>query len=122
MAAAKSGDLVEYYGTECHFCIQMAPDIEKLEKELKVKLVKKECWHNAANQADFMANFERVKLVWPRITGAQAPPDTLGFLYDFQGSLNGLAAAAPPKLDPAIAQRLVAGAQDVIDCIIANNP
>ena len=52
--AASSGDLVEYYGTECHFCIQMAPDIDKLEKELKVKIVKKECWHNAANQAEFM--------------------------------------------------------------------
>ena len=54
MAEAKAGDLVEYYGTECHFCIQMAPDVEKLEKELGVKLVKKECWHNAANQAEFM--------------------------------------------------------------------
>jgi thiol-disulfide isomerase/thioredoxin len=59
MAATKSsgsssGDLVEYYGTECHFCIQMAPLIDQLEKELKVKVVKKECWHNAANQADFM--------------------------------------------------------------------
>jgi hypothetical protein len=72
--------------------------------------------------ADFYVNFERVKQVWPRITGAQAPPETLGFLYDFQGALNGLAAAAPPKIDPAVAQRLVAGAQDVIDCIIANNP
>jgi hypothetical protein len=74
------------------------------------------------NEADFMANFERVKLVWPRITGAQAPPDTLGFLTDFQEALNGLAAASPPKVDPAVAQRLGAGAQDVIDCIITHNP
>jgi thiol-disulfide isomerase/thioredoxin len=47
-------ELVEYYGTECHFCLQMAPLVEKMEKELKVKVTKKECWHNAANQADFM--------------------------------------------------------------------
>ena len=47
-------DLVEYYGTECHFCVLMAPDIAKLEKELNVKIEKKECWHNAKNQAEFM--------------------------------------------------------------------
>ncbi len=52
--AAKTSDLVEYYGTECHFCIQMAPLIEKVEKELKVKIIKKETWHNAANQMEFM--------------------------------------------------------------------
>ena len=32
----------------------MAPDIEKLEKELGVKIEKKECWHNAKNQMEFM--------------------------------------------------------------------
>ena len=47
------GNLVEYYGTECHFCIQMAPLVEKLGKELKIKVVKKEVWHNPMNQAEF---------------------------------------------------------------------
>lgn len=75
-----------------------------------------------SNQADFIANFDRLKLVWPRITGAQAPPDTFGILTDFQTALNGLAAASPPKMDPATSQRLVAGAQDVYDCLVANNP
>jgi len=31
-------DLLEFYGTECHFCIEMKPVIEKLEKELKLKM------------------------------------------------------------------------------------
>ncbi len=48
-----ANDLVEYYGTECHFCIQVAPLVEQLEKELKIKIEKKECWHNAKNQAEF---------------------------------------------------------------------
>ncbi len=52
------GDLVEYYGTECHFCIKMNPFVQQLEKELGVKLEKKECWHNAANQAQFMKDAE----------------------------------------------------------------
>jgi hypothetical protein len=74
------------------------------------------------NPADFTANFEKVNLVWPRITGAIAPPDTFDIVTDFQTTLNALAAASPPKLDPAVAQRLVAGAQDVFDCLVANNP
>lgn len=49
-----SGNLIEYYGTECYYCIKMAPDVEKLEKELKVKIKKVEVWHNAKNQAEFV--------------------------------------------------------------------
>jgi len=52
-AKPAEGDLVEYYGTECHFCIQMAPLVEQLENELGIKITKKETWHNAANQAEF---------------------------------------------------------------------
>jgi hypothetical protein len=74
------------------------------------------------NYSDFTANYDKVFIVWPRITGAQAPPDTFDILADFQTSMTALAAAAPPKLDPAVAPKLVSGAQDVIDCIIANNP
>jgi hypothetical protein len=93
--------------------------------QASLAILRSDTYHSKAsftNQTDFSVNFERVNLVWPRITGAQAPPDTFGLLYDFQGALNGLAAASPPKVDPAAAQRLVAGAQDVIDCLIANNP
>ena len=45
-------DLVEYYGTECHFCVQMAPLVEKLEKEENIKIEKKEVWHNVENAAE----------------------------------------------------------------------
>jgi hypothetical protein len=74
------------------------------------------------NQADFTASYTKLSAIWPRLTGAVAPPDTLQFLTDFQTDLNALAAASPPKIDPAVAQRLVAGAQDVIDCVNVNNP
>jgi len=44
--------LKEYYGTECHFCVQMAPLVEKLEKEEKLTVDKIEVWHNQANAAE----------------------------------------------------------------------
>jgi hypothetical protein len=74
------------------------------------------------NQTDFTQSYAKLFAVWPRLTGAIAPPDTLQILTDFQTALNALAAASPPKIDPAVAQRLVAGAQDVIDCVNVNNP
>jgi hypothetical protein len=74
------------------------------------------------NQTDFTESYAKLFAVWPRLTGGIAPPDTLQILTDFQTALNALAAASPPKIDPVIAQRLVAGAQDVIDCVNVNNP
>ncbi len=41
--------LLEFYGTECPHCIQMMALIEKLEKELNVKVDRFETWHNAEN-------------------------------------------------------------------------
>ena len=52
---AEDSDLVEYYGTECHFCIQMAPLIEKLEAELGITIRKVETWHNEANKKEWEA-------------------------------------------------------------------
>lgn len=75
-----------------------------------------------ASQTDYTDSYAKLFVVWPRLTGAVAPPDTLQILSDFQTELNALAAASPPKIDPAVAQRLVAGAQDVIDCVNVNNP
>ena len=43
--------LLLFYGTECTHCHDMFPLVEKLEKELKVKVEKRECWHNAKNAA-----------------------------------------------------------------------
>ena len=41
--------LYDFYGTECVHCHEMEPLIEKLEGELKIKVVRLETWHNAAN-------------------------------------------------------------------------
>ena len=44
--------LLMFYGTECVHCHAMLPDVEKLEKELKVNVEKKEVWHNIKNLND----------------------------------------------------------------------
>ncbi|HLC59351.1 MAG TPA: thioredoxin domain-containing protein [archaeon] len=50
MAADKlMHDLVEFYGTECHFCNVMQPLLEKLHNEEGLKVQKVECWHNEDN-------------------------------------------------------------------------
>ena len=43
--------LLFFTGTECTHCHEMHPLIDKLEKELKVKVLKLEVWHNAQNMA-----------------------------------------------------------------------
>lgn len=40
-----------FYGTECVHCHEMMPLIEKVEKELGVKIKKLETWHNSTNEA-----------------------------------------------------------------------
>ena len=42
-------ELLMFYGTECPHCHEMDPLVEKLEKELKLKVKKLEVWHNEAN-------------------------------------------------------------------------
>ena len=41
--------LVEFYGKECFHCNKMAPLVERLEQELKVKVDRIEVWHNEEN-------------------------------------------------------------------------
>jgi FIMAH domain-containing protein len=43
--------------------------------------------------------------------------DAVQKLVDFQTTLNALATAPKPKVDPVVAQSLIAEAQGVIDCI-----
>lgn len=43
--------------------------------------------------------------------------DAVEKLVDFQATLNALATAPKPKIDPAVAQSLITEAQGVIDCI-----
>ncbi len=45
--------------------------------------------------------------------------DAIQKLVDFQTTLNALASSPKPKVDAEVAQRLVQGAQAVIDCINA---
>jgi len=42
--------LLMFYGTECHFCHDAEPIIDKLAQELKVKVTKLEVWHNSENK------------------------------------------------------------------------
>lgn len=41
--------LLEFYGKECPHCIKMMPLVEKLEKEIGLKVEKYEVWHNEEN-------------------------------------------------------------------------
>lgn len=41
--------LLEFYGEECQHCRTMHPLVERLEKELGVKVVKHETWHDPKN-------------------------------------------------------------------------
>ena len=41
--------LIEFYGTECVHCRNMDNSIERLEKELNVKVTRLEVWHNEDN-------------------------------------------------------------------------
>ena len=43
--------LLMFTGTECTHCHEMNPLVEKLEKELGVKVEKLEVWHDSGNMA-----------------------------------------------------------------------
>lgn len=47
--AGETGKLLEFYGRECPHCNRMHPLVERLEKELGVKVEKYEVWHDASN-------------------------------------------------------------------------
>ena len=42
-------ELLMFTGTECHFCKEMDPLVDRLEKEEGIKITKLEVWHNAKN-------------------------------------------------------------------------
>lgn len=54
----KTKRLLEFYGTECPHCHRMDPLVERLEKELSVKVEKLEVWHNEAN-AQTMTHYDK---------------------------------------------------------------
>jgi len=41
--------LIEFYGTECTHCKEMEPIIERVQKELGIKITRLEVWHNSEN-------------------------------------------------------------------------
>lgn len=41
--------LLEFYGEGCHYCLEMEPLVEQLEKETGVTVEKYETWHNEEN-------------------------------------------------------------------------
>lgn len=41
--------LIEFYGTECEHCKEMVPIMDRVEKELGVKIIRLEVWHNSEN-------------------------------------------------------------------------
>lgn len=50
--------LIEFYGTKCHFCMEMAPLVERLKKEFGVDIKQVEVWHDAEN-ARLMEQYDR---------------------------------------------------------------
>ena len=50
--------LIEFSGTECVHCKEMIPIVEKVEKDLKVKIVHLEVWHNNEN-AKLMKKYDK---------------------------------------------------------------
>ena len=48
-----SGNLIMFHGRECPHCRAMDPYVDRLEKELKVKVKRLEVWYNAKNAALF---------------------------------------------------------------------
>ncbi len=42
--------LLHFYGLECPHCVAMHPFLDKLERELGVKIEKIEVWHNEENE------------------------------------------------------------------------
>lgn len=41
--------LLDFYGKECPHCIKMMPLVDRLEKEISVKVERYEVWHNEEN-------------------------------------------------------------------------
>lgn len=50
--------LIEFSGAECEHCKKMIPIVEQVEKDLKVKIVHLEVWHNS-NNANLMQKYDK---------------------------------------------------------------
>lgn len=63
--------LYNFFGRECPYCIQMHPLIDRLEHELKVKVVQLEVWHIPQNHAKLMEFGDKLR---PSCGGRLAVP------------------------------------------------
>jgi len=41
--------IVEFYGQECPYCVEIIPEVDRLEKEEDVEVERVEVWHNEEN-------------------------------------------------------------------------
>lgn len=55
---AREKRLLEFWGRECPHCKSMNPLIERLKKELRLKVEQLEVWHNEKN-ARLLAEYDR---------------------------------------------------------------
>jgi thiol-disulfide isomerase/thioredoxin len=51
--------IIMFYGAECPHCHVMMPLVERLVKEEKIKVEKREVWHNEKN-ADEMRKYQKL--------------------------------------------------------------
>jgi hypothetical protein len=71
-----------------------------------------------ANQKDVTGLVGKLEVAAAKLAAGKNA-DAVQKLTDFQATLNALARAPKPKVDPAVAQKLGSDAQGVIDCIDA---
>ena len=71
-----------------------------------------------ANQRDVTGLVAKVDAAAAKLAAGKNG-DAVGKLTDFQATLNALAGAPKPKVDPGVAQALGSEAQGAIDCINA---
>lgn len=52
--------LYNFYGRDCPWCVKMHPLIDRLEHELKVKVIQLEIWHHPENQQKLKEFADRI--------------------------------------------------------------
>lgn len=52
-------EIIFFHGQDCPHCARMRPVVDKLEKELKIKIKRLEVWYNEKN-ADIMRKYSKI--------------------------------------------------------------
>lgn len=94
-----------------------ATTVEECQAEFQTLRLNTEAAQSSfTNQKDFNGLVGKLDATSTKLAEGKNA-DALVKLVDFQSTLNALATAPKPKVDPAVAQSLIADAQSVIDCI-----